>query len=123
MWQYIPCASSNPCPAPPPFRLLAPDSPVLTSLGSHLPFECAVGLNGRVWLNSASDAHTVLLSNAVLNAQFLAPKQVSPTYLCTQFRHALMFLHFVEHRGFVTLLLCHCRICPIAAVSQHTPLR
>jgi hypothetical protein len=85
-------------------RLLTPDCAVLIALGEKIPFELAVGLNGRVcfrptaphprplsavvreggcwmaqvWLNSAQVEQTVLLSNAIENAQLLTPEQVTP---------------------------------------------
>lgn len=49
--------------------LLQEDSYVLHALGKFVPFELAIGVNGRVWLNSAQSLHTVLLTNAILNSE------------------------------------------------------
>jgi len=35
-------------------RLLTGQAPVLRLLGKQVPFECAVGANGRVWIRAAS---------------------------------------------------------------------
>lgn len=58
------------------FRLLTVDCTILQSLGKILPFEIAVGLNGRVWVHSGNSSHTILISNAILNSEFLIPQQI-----------------------------------------------
>jgi exosome complex component RRP40 len=45
-------------------------------LGKHIPYEVAVGANGRVWVKSGSIKHTILLTNAIKNAEFLDQKSV-----------------------------------------------
>jgi exosome complex component RRP40 len=40
-----------------------------------IPYEIAVGMNGRVWINAASKKHTVLICNAILNSEFLKKNQ------------------------------------------------
>ncbi len=57
------------------YRLLSPDCVVLQELGKLLPFEIAVGQNGRVWVHSNSSTHTILATNAILNSEFLSPAQ------------------------------------------------
>lgn len=42
-------------------RLQAQDSPILSKLGSEIPFESAVGANGRIWIKSGSIRSNVLL--------------------------------------------------------------
>ncbi|KAF9168736.1 Exosome component 3 [Actinomortierella ambigua] len=57
-------------------RLLDPrQAVVLRELGKHFPFETAVGMNGKVWINSASTAHTILIANAIKNSEFLSTAQ------------------------------------------------
>jgi len=57
-------------------RLLSkPTCPVLEALGKSLSYEIAVGLNGRVWVNAAKPATTIVVSNAILNAEFLSSTQ------------------------------------------------
>eukprot|EP00741_Cyanophora_paradoxa_P025281 tig00000361_g24400.t1 len=55
--------------------LMDPDCVVLTELGSHLPFEIAVGANGRVWVKANLVSHSILLANAVLNSELLTAAQ------------------------------------------------
>jgi exosome complex component RRP40 len=42
---------------------------VLRCLGRYLPFELAIGANGRVWINSESPRHTVVVVNCILNSE------------------------------------------------------
>eukprot|EP00232_Nephroselmis_pyriformis_P026659 CAMPEP_0182857518 /NCGR_PEP_ID=MMETSP0034_2-20130328/3095_1 /TAXON_ID=156128 /ORGANISM="Nephroselmis pyriformis, Strain CCMP717" /LENGTH=243 /DNA_ID=CAMNT_0024988759 /DNA_START=103 /DNA_END=831 /DNA_ORIENTATION=- len=55
--------------------LARPPCTVLTALNKKIAFELAVGQNGRVWVNTGSPAETILVSNAILNAEFLTPAQ------------------------------------------------
>eukprot|EP00244_Chara_vulgaris_P013216 TRINITY_DN7395_c0_g4_i1.p1 TRINITY_DN7395_c0_g4~~TRINITY_DN7395_c0_g4_i1.p1 ORF type:complete len:239 (+),score=36.46 TRINITY_DN7395_c0_g4_i1:89-805(+) len=55
--------------------LSKPPCPVLAALGQKVSFEMAVGLNGRVWVRSASPATTILVCTAIQNAEFLSPTQ------------------------------------------------
>tara|TARA_B110000902_G_scaffold252146_1_gene313243 strand:+ start:94 stop:417 length:324 start_codon:yes stop_codon:yes gene_type:complete len=48
------------------------DSAVLTALGGAIPFEIAVGYNGRVWVNAGAPVRTILVCNALTNADKLA---------------------------------------------------
>jgi exosome complex component RRP40 len=32
-------------------------------------------MNGRVWVNSPSEAHTVIIVNAILNSEFMTERQ------------------------------------------------
>lgn len=50
-------------------ELLQENSYVLQALGKYVPFELAIGMNGRVWINSAQPLHTILLTNAILNSE------------------------------------------------------
>ncbi|ORX49315.1 hypothetical protein BCR36DRAFT_353753 [Piromyces finnis] len=56
--------------------LLNPNTPILTALGEHFAFETAIGMNGRVWLNTADISNTILLSNAIKNSEFLSAKEI-----------------------------------------------
>ena len=51
--------------------LLQPQSPVLSRLGRELVFEVAVGVNGLVWIKSSDCFATVIVRNAILNAEDL----------------------------------------------------
>eukprot|EP01041_Mallomonas_annulata_P006153 gene6153-12463_t len=52
-------------------RLLHPECAVLNTLGRKLSFEVVIGMNGAVWIKSGSVLHTVLIRNAILNAESL----------------------------------------------------
>lgn len=56
--------------------LLDDDCPVLNALGRHIPFEIAVGANGRVWMNSAKPAHTMAIANAITWSETLTAEGV-----------------------------------------------
>ncbi|KAJ1860469.1 exosome non-catalytic core subunit rrp40 [Coemansia sp. RSA 2703] len=56
-------------------RLFNSNAPVLVALGASVPMEIAVGLNGRVWINTETPATTVLVANAIKNSEFLDAKQ------------------------------------------------
>lgn len=51
--------------------MLKPDSIVLNALGKHFAYEVAVGMNGATWLQAASPIESVVIRNAILNAQLL----------------------------------------------------
>ncbi|KAI5074353.1 hypothetical protein GOP47_0010314 [Adiantum capillus-veneris] len=55
--------------------LSRPTCPVLEALGKGLSFEIAVGVNGRVWVNGDSVSTIILVSNAIMNAEFLSAAQ------------------------------------------------
>jgi len=48
--------------------LLNGTNPVLVALGKKIPYEIAVGFNGRAWVTSQSSVNTVLVSNAIQNS-------------------------------------------------------
>ncbi|GJJ78165.1 exosome complex component RRP40 [Entomortierella parvispora] len=56
-------------------RLLDPKTLILRILGQHIPFETAVGMNGKVWINSANAKHTILICNAIKNSEFLSQEE------------------------------------------------
>ncbi|KAF9281055.1 Exosome component 3 [Linnemannia elongata] len=58
-------------------RLLDPKNLVLRLLGQHIPFEMAVGTNGKVWVNSANTQHTILICNAIRNSEYLNSAECS----------------------------------------------
>jgi len=55
--------------------LMAHQCPILQAIGDRLPFEIAVGVNGRVWVNTNNITNTVLIANAILNSEFLTGPQ------------------------------------------------
>eukprot|EP00639_Heterosigma_akashiwo_P015269 CAMPEP_0206365220 /NCGR_PEP_ID=MMETSP0294-20121207/2714_1 /ASSEMBLY_ACC=CAM_ASM_000327 /TAXON_ID=39354 /ORGANISM="Heterosigma akashiwo, Strain CCMP2393" /LENGTH=179 /DNA_ID=CAMNT_0053811027 /DNA_START=1 /DNA_END=540 /DNA_ORIENTATION=+ len=50
-------------------QLLDPSCTILHILGSHMPYEVAIGMNGGIWINSGSSMHTIIVCNAILNSE------------------------------------------------------
>ncbi|KAL6973241.1 hypothetical protein U1Q18_027424 [Sarracenia purpurea var. burkii] len=55
--------------------LSSPTCPVLEALGKKLPFEIAIGFNGRVWVNAEAPSTVILVSNAIMNSESLSAVQ------------------------------------------------
>lgn len=53
----------------------SPPPPVLTALGTLVKYEIAIGLNGRLWVNAENVVTTVLVTNAIINSEFLTAAQ------------------------------------------------
>ena len=60
----------------PLFRLLSKEFVLLKCLGKYFPFECTVGQNGRVWINSSSTSHTITIANAITNSEYMTNDQI-----------------------------------------------
>jgi len=58
------------------YRILSTQSELLPQLGKSLPFEIAVGLNSRVWVNGRSTNETLALAHAISGAELLSKEQV-----------------------------------------------
>ncbi|KAI8136905.1 hypothetical protein BJV82DRAFT_661645 [Fennellomyces sp. T-0311] len=58
-------------------RLMDASTPILRLLGEHFPFELAVGMNGRVWINSNTVKDTIMLANAIQNSEYLDADECS----------------------------------------------
>ena len=58
------------------YRLLSKEFALLKFLGKHFPFECTMGMNGRVWINSLSVPHTITVANAVSNSEYMNNNQI-----------------------------------------------
>ncbi|RKP27615.1 hypothetical protein SYNPS1DRAFT_12418 [Syncephalis pseudoplumigaleata] len=50
-------------------RLLRPNAAALTALGQHIPFEVAVGMNGRVWIRADTIDHTILGATMITRSE------------------------------------------------------
>jgi exosome complex component RRP40 len=62
----------------PTSRLLnRPPCAILSTLGEHVQFEIAVGMNGLMWVNSPDPTTTVLVTNAVLSSELLTESQAA----------------------------------------------
>ena len=60
----------------PLFRLLSKEFILLKCLERYFPFECTVGMNGRVWINSSSTSHTITIANAITNSEYMTNDQI-----------------------------------------------
>eukprot|EP00094_Tigriopus_californicus_P010041 TCALIF_09684-PA protein Name:"Similar to Exosc3 Exosome complex component RRP40 (Mus musculus)" AED:0.07 eAED:0.07 QI:0/-1/0/1/-1/1/1/0/276 len=52
-------------------KLLSPDCVLLKTLGDSIPFEIAVGMNGRIWVRCKSVKETISLANAISVAEYM----------------------------------------------------
>ncbi|KAG2378338.1 hypothetical protein C9374_008481 [Naegleria lovaniensis] len=57
-------------------KLLDPNCYLLKLISEYVSFEVAVGLNGRVWINSENSNDSVLIANAIQNSEHLTQEQV-----------------------------------------------
>uniref|UniRef100_A0A6B2LGZ2 Ribosomal RNA-processing protein 40 n=1 Tax=Arcella intermedia TaxID=1963864 RepID=A0A6B2LGZ2_9EUKA len=55
---------------------LSRNSIILNALGKKIPFEVAIGMNGRIWTNAADSKTTILIANAIQNSEHLNEKQI-----------------------------------------------
>ncbi|KAK3820228.1 MAG: hypothetical protein J3Q66DRAFT_281683 [Benniella sp.] len=53
-------------------RLSNPKTLILRLLGQQVAYETAIGMNGRVWINSPSPKYTIMICNAIKNSEFLS---------------------------------------------------
>jgi len=58
------------------YRILSTQSELLQRLGKSLPFEIAVGLNSRIWVNGRSTNETLALAHAISGAELLSKGQI-----------------------------------------------
>ncbi|XP_013416480.1 exosome complex component RRP40 [Lingula anatina] len=68
-------------------KLLSSDCNLLKTLGHHLPFEVAIGMNGRVWVKGRSVRETIAISNAISSAEFMDNMQIK--MMCNKLVDAL----------------------------------
>jgi exosome complex component RRP40 len=52
-------------------NLLRRRAPILAALGDHFSYECAVGVNGQLWVAAASVPDTIKVVNAIQASEFL----------------------------------------------------
>jgi exosome complex component RRP40 len=50
-------------------RLLRDEEGVLKEVGVHVGFQCAVGMNGRVWVDAGDLSKTILVARAIREAE------------------------------------------------------
>ena len=57
-------------------RLLRDERSVLAEVGVHVGFQCAVGMNGRVWVDAGGEGRTILVARAIREAEGLEEEEV-----------------------------------------------
>ncbi|KAL9923089.1 exosome complex component Rrp40 [Glossina fuscipes fuscipes] len=57
--------------------ILREDCPLLSALTKEMPFEVAVGMNGRIWIKAKSVKETIAVGNAILAAEFASKEQIA----------------------------------------------
>lgn len=57
-------------------RLLSQDHPMPKMLGESIPFEIALGMNGRIWVRAKSVRVTIAVVNALSNCEFMTEDQI-----------------------------------------------
>lgn len=58
--------------------MLAPASKLKQELEKHFAgFECAVGINGRIWVKSSSSQLTIAIANAITECSHLNDSQLT----------------------------------------------
>ncbi|KAJ1532002.1 hypothetical protein ONE63_000636 [Megalurothrips usitatus] len=50
-------------------KLLSPNCPLLQALGQKWPYECAFGMNGKVWIKARSIKETIAIGNAIYESE------------------------------------------------------
>eukprot|EP00842_Homolaphlyctis_polyrhiza_P006243 jgi/Hompol1/661/HPOL_004256-RA len=56
--------------------LMTKNNPLFAGIGSALPFETAIGMNGRVWINAQSSREIILLANLIRAADGAPPAKI-----------------------------------------------
>lgn len=56
--------------------LLSNATPVLSLIGDRFTYDVAIGMNGKVWINSSDDIATLKIANCIQQAETVSPKQI-----------------------------------------------
>ena len=60
------------------YRMLAPSSKLKQELEQHFKgFECAIGINGRIWVKSSNSRLTVTIANTIMHCAHLNDSQLT----------------------------------------------
>lgn len=57
-------------------RLMREEKGVLAEIGVHVGFQCAVGMNGRVWIDAGDIGKTILVARAIKEAEGLRDDEI-----------------------------------------------
>ena len=56
-------------------RLMREDKGVLAEIGAYIGFQCAVGMNGRVWVDAGDLGKTILVGRIIKEAEGLTEEE------------------------------------------------
>lgn len=59
-------------------KILNPECQLLKILGCKIPYDIAVGMNGKIWLRAKSIKETIAVGNAILAAELLTGEEIIP---------------------------------------------
>ena len=59
-------------------KILNPQCTLLKLLGSKIPYDVALGMNGKIWLKTKSIEETIGIGNAILAAEHLTNEEIIP---------------------------------------------
>ncbi|KAK3930836.1 Exosome complex component RRP40 [Frankliniella fusca] len=62
-------------------KLLSVNCPLLQALGQKWPYECAFGMNGKVWIKARSVKETIAIGNAIYESELMDNNQIRK--MCT----------------------------------------
>ncbi|XP_041476060.1 exosome complex component RRP40-like [Lytechinus variegatus] len=57
-------------------RLLSKDCPIMKLLNENIPYEIALGMNGRIWVRAKSIRTTIAVVNALANCEFITDEEI-----------------------------------------------
>lgn len=57
-------------------QLMKEEKGVLAEIGVHIGFQCAVGMNGRVWIDAGDIGKTILVARAIKEAEGLRDDEI-----------------------------------------------
>ncbi|KAK2178956.1 hypothetical protein NP493_522g02033 [Ridgeia piscesae] len=72
-------------------RILRPNCPLLKTLGDMMPYETAVGINGRIWVKGRSTIETITIANIISDSEHCSDSDMK-TFVKSRV-HALSGLH------------------------------
>ncbi|KAI8509113.1 Exosome component 3 [Branchiostoma belcheri] len=57
-------------------KMLSPNCDILKFLGKNVPFETAVGVNGRIWVKAKTVKDTIVVANAIASSEHMTNAQI-----------------------------------------------
>eukprot|EP00058_Branchiostoma_floridae_P017148 XP_002602636.1 hypothetical protein BRAFLDRAFT_123025 [Branchiostoma floridae] len=57
-------------------KILSPNCDILKFLGKNVPFETAVGMNGRIWVKAKTPKDTIVVANAIASSEHMTNAQI-----------------------------------------------